>query len=71
LTLPRTKRVGNIHDLAGFVRETSDQLVIRTEHVNALIGQLLSRGVDMSEVNVRTPTLEDVFLKLTGRSLRD
>ncbi|WP_419655411.1 putative ABC transporter, ATP-binding protein [Desulfosarcina variabilis str. Montpellier] len=71
LTLPRTKRVGNIHDLAGFVRETSDQLVIRTENVNALIGQLLSRGVDMSEVNVRTPTLEDVFLKLTGRSLRD
>ena len=71
LTLPRTKRVGNIQDLAGFVRETSDQLVIRTENVNALIGQLLSRGVDMSEVNVRTPTLEDVFLKLTGRSLRD
>lgn len=71
LTLPRTKPLGNVHDLAGFVRETSNHLVIRTENVNALIGQLMSHGVDMGAVNVRTPTLEDVFLKLTGRSLRD
>jgi hypothetical protein len=28
-------------------------------------------GVDMRGVNVKTPTLEDVFLKLTGRSLRE
>ena len=28
-------------------------------------------GVDLGAVNVNTPTLEDVFLKLTGRSLRE
>ena len=71
LTLPKTKQTCTIHDLKGYVCETSDHLVIRTENVNALIGQLLSHGVDMGAVNVRTPTLEDVFLKLTGRSLRD
>jgi ABC-2 type transport system ATP-binding protein len=71
LLLPKTDHVGNVHDLKGFVRERSDHLEIRTENVNALIGQLLERGVDMGVVNVRTPTLEDVFLKLTGRSLRE
>ena len=71
LTLSKTNSVGNIRDLKGFVRDRSDHVEIRTENVNALIGQLLERGVDMGEVNVRTPTLEDVFLKLTGRSLRE
>lgn len=71
LTLPTADMAGNIHDLKGFVIERPDHLEIRTENVNALIGQLMNRGVDMSVVNVRTPTLEDVFLKLTGRSLRE
>ncbi|PRO66556.1 ABC transporter ATP-binding protein [Alkalicoccus urumqiensis] len=30
-----------------------------------------SRGVTVTNVNVQTPTLEDVFLHLTGRRLRD
>ena len=71
LTLPRIGVAGNIHDLKGFVRERGERLEIRTDNVNALIGQLMDRGVDMRVVNVRTPTLEDVFLKLTGRSLRE
>ena len=58
-------------DLHGFVRQRGDRIQIRTENVNALIEQLLSIGVDMRGVDVKTPTLEDVFIKLTGRSLRE
>jgi ABC-2 type transport system ATP-binding protein len=53
------------------LRSRGDRVQIRTEQVNAVIEQLLADGVDMSGVNVKTPTLEDVFLKLTGRRLRE
>ena len=53
------------------LRWRGDRVQIRTEQVNAVIEQLLADGVDMNAVNVNTPTLEDVFLKLTGRSLRE
>ena len=71
LSMPKDQFPEKIHDLQGFVRERGDRMQIRTENVNAVIGQLMSKGVDMGGVNVKTPTLEDVFLKLTGRSLRE
>jgi ABC-2 type transport system ATP-binding protein len=61
----------NIEDLQGFINQRGDRVQIRTENVNAVVSKLLSMGVDMRGVNVKTPTLEDVFLKLTGRSLRE
>ena len=43
--------------------------------VAATIGSLLAlceaRGVEPGDLGVRRPTLEDVFLDLTGRALRD
>jgi ABC-2 type transport system ATP-binding protein len=36
-----------------------------------LLRQLDAKGIDLSAVEVRRPTLDDVFLSLTGRSLRD
>jgi ABC-2 type transport system ATP-binding protein len=37
----------------------------------ALLRELDGRGIELSAVEVRRPTLDDVFLSLTGRSLRD
>jgi len=37
----------------------------------ALMRAAAAAGVTLDQVQVRAPTLEDVFLKLTGRSLRD
>jgi ABC-2 type transport system ATP-binding protein len=37
----------------------------------ALLRDLDTRGVTLDAVDVRRPTLDDVFLSLTGRSLRD
>ncbi len=71
LSVPKDQFPENIDDLKGTIRERGDRIQIKTENVNAVVGQLLSMGVDMRGVNVKTPTLEDVFLKLTGRSLRE
>jgi ABC-2 type transport system ATP-binding protein len=36
-----------------------------------LLRDLDAKGVELAGVEVRRPTLDDVFLTLTGRSLRD
>jgi len=36
-----------------------------------LLGDLTKAGIDAIGVDVNRPTLDDVFLTLTGRSLRD
>jgi ABC-2 type transport system ATP-binding protein len=71
LSVPKGNFPEAVGALTGYVRERGDRIEIRTEDVNAVIGQLLVKGVDMRGVDVKTPTLEDVFLKLTGRSLRE
>ncbi len=37
----------------------------------ALLGELHRRGVQLTELRTHSPTLEDVFVALTGRRLRD
>ena len=37
----------------------------------SLVGELARGGVEVQSIDVVTPTLETVFLRLTGRSLRD
>ena len=52
-----------------------DEMLLYTADVGATIGALLAladaRGVDLQNLAIRRPTLEDVFLDLTGRALRD
>src|SRR3989449_5707771 len=36
-----------------------------------MLGILVKGGVEVSNVKIATPTLEDVFIRLTGRALRD
>lgn len=71
LSVPKDQIPENPEGLQGFINQRGDRIQIRTENVNAVVSKLLSMGVDMRGVNVKTPTLEDVFLKLTGRSLRE
>lgn len=44
---------------------------MRTESVEATLQLLISRGVSLHSLQVRNPTLEDLFLKLTGHRLRE
>jgi ABC-2 type transport system ATP-binding protein len=41
------------------------------ETIPLLLGALTERGLPLTELSTHSPTLEDVFVTLTGRSLRD
>ena len=53
------------------VREVKDTIEIKADDVNQCLEQLIAHGVDLSDITVRTPNLETVFLNLTGRKLRE
>jgi ABC-2 type transport system ATP-binding protein len=57
------------------VKHDDDAVLLYTVDVAATIGALLAaaeaRGVEPKNLGVRRATLEDVFLDLTGRALRD
>lgn len=42
----------------------------RTDSLNLCVQKLAASGTDLTEMTVRTPNLEDVFLELTGHTLR-
>ena len=57
------------------VKHDVDEVLLYTRDVAATIGALLelteTRGVEPQNLGVRRASLEDVFLELTGRALRD
>jgi ABC-2 type transport system ATP-binding protein len=57
------------------VSRTGKKLVIRArkliEHVHAVYRILESENIQVTEMNMRENTLEDVFIHLTGRTLRE
>ena len=63
--------------LSGVVRQErlEQTVVLRSVDLNgtlvALLQLLTERGLPLNTLQVRTPTLEDVFLSLTGHRLRD
>ena len=52
-------------------RKVNGTIEIKTNDVNSCLDQIISRNVDLSDLTVRSPSLESVFLNLTGRQLRD
>ena len=52
-------------------REIGDRLELFPENTNECLAELISMGVDLAEMSIRSPDLEDVFLTLTGRKLRE
>jgi len=47
------------------------QVEITTTDVEATIALLLAKNISLSGLHVKSPNLDDLFLKLTGHSLRD
>ncbi len=53
------------------------QLIIETAHGDRFIPQIVSTLVEsetpvrVQSIDLRRPTLEDVFIKLTGRAIRE
>jgi len=53
------------------IKEVNDTVELKTNDVNACLNTLMTHGVDLSGLTIRSPSLETVFLNLTGRQLRD
>jgi len=61
----------SLDGLAGHVEVLQDRVVIGTDDGDMVVDALHARGLHPETVLVRRATLEDVFLRLTGRRLID
>ncbi len=71
VTLPKNHLTLGSDQLSLPVREVNGRFEIRTNDVDACLNMLMSRGIDLSDLVIKSPNLETVFLNLTGRQLRD
>ena len=76
-TAPAGTDAQSFADLPGVLRAASEEseVVLYSDSVTRTLSALLERaektGTDVGDVHLRRATLEDVFLKLTGRRIRD
>jgi lipooligosaccharide transport system ATP-binding protein len=61
----------SLEDLGDHVEVLQDRIVIGADDGDAIVDEVHARGLHPETVLVRRSTLEDVFLRLTGRSLND
>jgi len=69
--LPRARFMPYAQSVTVPYREVENNIEIMTDNVNVCMNKLLSHNIDLSEIAVRSPNLETVFLNLTGRKLRE
>lgn len=69
--LPSSSLDHNLDWLPLPYRKVNDAVEIQTNDVNSCLNLLISQNVDLSDLTVRSPSLESVFLNLTGRQLRE
>jgi ABC-2 type transport system ATP-binding protein len=71
---PGDEVMTSLPDVSKVIRENED-VIVYTNNIPAAISGLLNmasrRSAELSELSVRQATLEDVFLKLTGKRIRD
>jgi len=71
ITLPRALVEKQLSDLGLDYQAGESSIYIRTANVDEILSRLISSQIDLSEMSVQSPNLEDVFLSLTGKQLRD
>jgi ABC-2 type transport system ATP-binding protein len=69
--LPKNQFVLESDQISMPIRQVNDTIELKTNDVNACLNMLMTNGVDLAELTIRSPNLEAVFLNLTGRQLRD
>jgi lipooligosaccharide transport system ATP-binding protein len=61
----------SLEDLGNHVEVLQDRIVIGADDGDGVVDEVHARGLQPETVLVRRSTLEDVFLRLTGRTLTD
>jgi len=70
LQFPEEDVAGKLEGLPLCASKQPDWCEIQTHDVDGTIRLLLERGVSLSRMNVRSWSLEDLFIALTGKALR-
>lgn len=70
IELPLDDISGNLDSIEHRVLETRGLIEISTKDVNATLKELASHVTGLNRLKIRQPNLEDLFLDLTGHSLR-
>lgn len=71
ISLPRERVTIPLAELPLPAREVNGLLEITVERIDLGLEVLLGLRIDLSEMTVHSPDLEDVFIHLTGRKLRE
>ena len=69
--IDKTDMHADIRQFEPGIQEHNDHYEIQSQSVEDTLQLLIHKGVRLNTLRVRQPTLEDLFLKLTGHSLRD
>lgn len=70
IELPLEDVTSGLENIDHRVLETQGLIEIETDDVNASLQLLATRVTGLNRMNIRQPNLEDLFLDLTGHSLR-
>lgn len=69
--LPMTSFNPSLPPLSVPFQVVQDRIEIMTDDLNGFVAELVAKNVNLKNMAVRSPNLEDVFLTLTGRQLRE
>jgi ABC-2 type transport system ATP-binding protein len=69
--LPMTSFNPSLPPLSVPFQVVQDRIEIITDDLNGFVAELVAKNVNLKNMAVRSPNLEDVFLTLTGRQLRE
>jgi ABC-2 type transport system ATP-binding protein len=71
ITLPANEMPEDLTKIGGIeVLHIEDHIEITSDDINQTIRQLIEHDVSLKQLQVRSRTLEDLFIKLTGHELR-
>jgi ABC-2 type transport system ATP-binding protein len=71
ILLPLDSCMDQIAGLPFQMTTSENTLHIRVEEMNQAVQTLIEAGLDLNHMDVRMPSLEQVFLNLTGHHLRE
>lgn len=69
LQLPETD-IMNIDQLPFTIHKRQGHIEITTSDVNEAVASLISNNISLAQLQIRSRTLDDLFLELTGKELR-